>query len=860
MHILPSVFASTGWVSRRLACTELLRCMDIPQQLDKKILDLYGYKLIEEKWRHIIAAPPGKVLLFCIRSVSLPITNAVESREDLCEFDQNRFHTSTDFKSMIHGDFVTDVSASAGDRNLKAVKSDDAQIPVKLWNNKIVRGISSDEQDEALEVFRNTWVIRWYRRHTYRSFIQYMTKCHGRNWAYRLACARQRNQVTSDLYKDGAVGSDALSRILMATWWTWKAGSTLLFWRWAREARRDARDGSTLPWKIPPFPKYVLPQRYPKNVREKEMVVSKIKDPIAKRYISEGFVESLSTFFHVPKGDQDIRIVYDMTKCGINACLWSPRFYLPTPDAVFDSIEYNSWMGDIDQGEMFLNYFADPGLLKYLGVDVTDVVKGTEHDNGRKRIWMRWNRWAMGLRPSPYATTRMFGIGMESIFGNRRDESNTFAWDYIRLNLPSYANYKPSEPWVSKRTKDHQIPPDAFTFVDDIRVVGRAENICDDATRKVGSSINHLGEQEASRKRRPASQRSGAWIGSIFRADESNIGILTSQEKWDKAKGIIGKWKEFLLDKERLLDRKELERDRGFLVHLSMVYPCLTPYLKGLHLTLETWRPDRDIQGWKLPRNDWARLQMHLSEQGIDADGFGLSYADAPSMIVRAPRLRKDLEDLSVLTKDAEPPLRVVRSKFLKANGVSFVDASGLGKGGSTMSKGRPVSIWFANDPVNSKESSNFRELNNLVENLELEHEKGNLSNLEVFICTDNSVAERDFYKGSSKSEKLFILVLRLRSLQQSGNFKLHVLHVAGTRRIEQGTDGLSRGLPYEGLLGENKRFLDYLPLHLDAFERSPSLRSWLKEWIPNWEKFLKAEDWFELGHDIVGWYKPKAL
>ena len=59
-----------------------------------------------------------------------------------------------------------------------------------------------------------------------------------------------------------------------------------------------------------------------------------------------------------------------MTKCGLNSALWSPRFYLPIPDSIFDGIEYDSWMADTDQGEMFLNYFADPDLLPYMGVDV----------------------------------------------------------------------------------------------------------------------------------------------------------------------------------------------------------------------------------------------------------------------------------------------------------------------------------------------------------------------------------------------------------------------------------------------------------------------------------------------------------
>ena len=109
----------------------------------------------------------------------------------------------------------------------------------------------------------------------------------------------------------------------------------------------------------------MTPQKYPKDKREKELIILKIKPPIDRRYTTDGLVRSLSGFFSVPKGDNDIRRVYDMTKCGVNVCLWSPRFYLPTPDSVFDSIEYNSWSGDIDQGEMFLNYFADPELLKF---------------------------------------------------------------------------------------------------------------------------------------------------------------------------------------------------------------------------------------------------------------------------------------------------------------------------------------------------------------------------------------------------------------------------------------------------------------------------------------------------------------
>lgn len=72
-----------------------------------------------------------------------------------------------------------------------------------------------------------------------------------------------------------------------------------------------------------------------------------------------------------------------------------PRFYLPVPDSPFDSIEYDSFMSDIDQGEMFLNNFVDPELVPYMGVDVTAVMKD-EIKKDDKYIWMRWNRWAIG--------------------------------------------------------------------------------------------------------------------------------------------------------------------------------------------------------------------------------------------------------------------------------------------------------------------------------------------------------------------------------------------------------------------------------------------------------------------------------
>ena len=39
----------------------------------------------------------------------------------------------------------------------------------------------------------------------------------------------------------------------------------------------------------------------------------------------------------------------------------------------------------------------------------------------------------------------------------------------------------------------------------------------------------------------------------------------------------------------------------GFIVYVAQTYPALMPYMKGIYLTLNSWRPQRDEEGWKNP-------------------------------------------------------------------------------------------------------------------------------------------------------------------------------------------------------------------------------------------------------------------
>jgi hypothetical protein len=85
--------------------------------------------------------------------------------------------------------------------------------------------------------------------------------------------------------------------------------------------------------------------------------------------------------------------------------------------------------------------------------------------------------------------------------------------------------------------------------------------------------------------------------------------------------------------------------------------------------------------------------------------------------------------------------------------------------------------------------------------------------------------------------------------------FTLHVVLVAGTRMIAQGTDGLSRGILLEGVVrGED--MLSFVDIARTALERHPGLLDYVKSLVDpilGTSKVLTTEEWFQEGHGIMG-------
>jgi hypothetical protein len=181
--------------------------------------------------------------------------------------------------------------------------------------------------------------------------------------------------------------------------------------------------------------------------------------------------------------------------------------------------------------------------------------------------------------------------------------------------------------------------------------------------------------------------------------------------------------------------------------------------------------------------------------------GRGHLHAPKDGLIRAVPRLKDNVEALMRLTESNLPPLRVVRPSQVVQVYCGFGDASGKQFGvtllqnyncrsclakaesGGTGVRFR-IHLWSPEEEEVRRESSNYKELMNLVDTVGAEANAGRMQNCELFMFTDNSTAKSCFYRGTSKSRHLYLhrLVLRLRLLEMDYGMMIHVIHISGKR------------------------------------------------------------------------------
>lgn len=903
--VAPSVFSQTKFVSRSLTSGELWDAYDLSVSTQANLpIQSARDRPVDPSF---LFAAPLKVLHHVLQAW-LPTSSTAQVSTTPIPEGSLSFGPGD---LPLHPDFLK-VSHPLGEDSqpdILAVKHDDAQADANLWNIRamgafrpaagsvtpMICGRQLCEDSVTLLEGLRQLAFRRFQLNLRRSFQRYLDATYGkgvldpdsdfRRWqknhrssAFRLAGKKRKrmnpssmvpasHQRWQELQKDLDVGLDAIRRGVGSSWWEWTLGSTLFFWRWPPEYRKQVRDGvSVFIFNERKLPKYRKRQQWPSDEEQAKKVEAKITKVRDNRgYLEPGFVESLTGFFAVPKGSDDIRMVYDATKCGLNAALWAPNFALPTVDSVVNNSDSFTWYGDIDLGEMFLNYPLDPRIRPYAGVETYRPSRMEKREN-LKRIFHRWNRCAMGMMCSPYNATQSFSVSAEVITGDTKDTSSPLGWDRVVLNMPGTQGYNPCMPWCYRWNSSRGELPGFFaTYVDDIRTGGQSEDQCYEVSRRVASRANYLGQQDAPRKRRKPSKHPGAWCGAIVvNRGEEGLYVTCSQEKWNKGRAHVESLLGELEGGAEDLDRKDLERKRGFLIHLARTFTYMNPYLKGFHLTMESFRPGRDEMGWKLSKRGWAdvlsgemghEIKKEELHQAIKDHKDAHTPRDPPKRVKAVPRMLGDLRALWLLFQLKHPPLRLVRGRCISEALYGFGDASGKGFGAS-WEEGEKIfyrlGVWGRDGDGTS---SNYRELANLVHTLEKMGGQGHLKGREIFLFTDNSTAEKAFYNGTSSSQILFSLVLEARLIEAKYGCIIRLIHVSGKRMIAQGTDGLSRGNFNEGVM-QGKSMLSFVPLAQSAVSRSPNLKNWTESWLSVLGRpveWLTPEDWFVRAHGIKG-------
>ncbi len=452
--VTPCVFSLTSWVRRKLNGKEMCRLKDLPELM----IDSLSSRQIAELCRDSCMVPI---------KVITKLLDMIDNSEPEQPDKKVAFGQEIGVRRKTVDEEEKGIGPEKDDRRNQIVaKDDDAQVPEHLWNTMIC-----SEADKRIEqALSSLWTLtlRWWKRKVRREFMSWFWKENPKLWVKLRVCQFSYEswseillsylRTNQEAKKNWEAGRDCVARCSESSWWEWTDGSRPHFWRWKKEYRLEIRDG-VAPWFRKSVPRWQIPQRLEKDAKLKQDMRKKLEKIRRLRYIIPGTVKSLTSFFAVPKGESDIRMVYDGTKSGLNDAMWAPWFALPTVEALLRFVAPGTYMGDLDIGDMFHNFIMLMSLRMVAGVDLTSFFPEELLRRVDLRvIWEHWCRCGMGFKNSPYNTIQGMLIAEEVTRGNPHDLKNIFRWSKVVINLPGDVLYKPWLPWVFKvRVEDGKL-------------------------------------------------------------------------------------------------------------------------------------------------------------------------------------------------------------------------------------------------------------------------------------------------------------------------------------------------------------------------------------------------------------------
>ena len=127
------------------------------------------------------------------------------------------------------------------------------------------------------------------------------------------------------------------------------------------------------------------------------------------------------------KIEDEIKMVYDASNSGLNDSVFDPQLSMYTIDSHLRSVKAETFMTEIDVGEMFLNFMFEPEAQLYAEVDLNQVFSKEGLIKGG-RLNDYWTRMLMVLSPSTYFVTKYMLIVEKLVRRDRLGADNVFRW------------------------------------------------------------------------------------------------------------------------------------------------------------------------------------------------------------------------------------------------------------------------------------------------------------------------------------------------------------------------------------------------------------------------------------------------
>jgi len=223
------VLGGNVWVKRPIQSSEILAAMDVPEQMIRtRNIHLSAEELL------LLVDTPVKMLQGLAESVKLALT-----LEEPNTPDSKRIRKGSDCVSPPSVEIgETEDSNKAyifpNMNNLKAAKSDDAKVPIEMWEHYLFKGL--EHRDLILSRDWKT-AIRTLRKFGLRMWMQDKWKSF---YKWKRKKLEQGAKFTQEMHE---AACDSLERAMDSTWWDWPQGSRPFFWNWPSECQDAAMSG-----------------------------------------------------------------------------------------------------------------------------------------------------------------------------------------------------------------------------------------------------------------------------------------------------------------------------------------------------------------------------------------------------------------------------------------------------------------------------------------------------------------------------------------------------------------------------------------------------------------------------------------